>query len=379
MNSIGDLSVYWFLKIFLILSLFWCGWGISYRNPQNRFYGIYAAIVTIVYSVIEGLRWNRGVDYYNYYLELLGNQFKDDYEPLYKLIIDTFSSLFPYWLSFIIYSAFFITSFMLVLKHYPKYAVWALPLLFIITESASENLVRQFIGISFFLFGYNAYLNKKRITMFLFFLAVPLIHLSGVFVLAFFVLLYLFEFDNKMSTPWILLGCYILLYVVWDTANLSEYAQMLGSISFLSGSQFEGYVDNADRWFTSEGSLSSLNSSGILSVFSVVFNILINLVIIYYGFYLYKNNPSMRIPFWFVYFSIIIRLIGGDIELYNRFATWLFYFIPLVVGGIMQSVDMGRLEKRIVLVIVFMAYIYPLIRSIGIMPYSGCSFVWDRL
>ena len=87
----------------------------------------------------------------------------------------------------------------------------------------------------------------------------------------------------------------------------------------------------------------------------------------------------MRIPFWFVYFSIIIRLIGGDIELYNRFATWLFYFIPLVVGGIMQSVDMGRLEKRIVLVIVFMAYIYPLIRSIGIMPYSGCSFVWDRL
>lgn len=379
MNSIGDLSVYWFLKIFLILSLFWCGWGISYRNPQNKYFGLYAVIATVVYSVIEGLRWDRGVDYYNYYTELLGYQFKDDYEPLYKLIIDTFSSLFPYWFSFIIYSAFFIISFLLVLKHYPKYAVWALPLLFIITESAAENLVRQFIGISFFLFGYNAYLNKKYITMLLSFLAVPLIHLSGVFVIAFFAFLVFFDIDNRLSKPWLILGIYILLYFFWDTSFLGKYTQLLGSVSLLSGSQFDGYIENADRWFTTEGSLSYLNGGGVLSTASVVFGFLINIIIIYNGFYLYKKNRQFRIPYWFVYFSIVIRVIGADIELYNRFANWLYYFIPLIVAGVMTSPDMNRWEKRFTCFIVLMTYVYPLVRSIGIMPYSGCSFIWDRI
>ncbi len=379
-SNIGDINVYWTFKLFLILTLFWCGWAITYKNPNNKYYNCYAAIAITVYSIIEGLRWERGIDYRNYYLELTGYWQKDNIEPFYRLIVDIESSILPYWMVFILYSALLMTSFMLVLKHFPKMVIWALPLFFLITESGAENLVRQFIAISFFLLGYNAYLKKRKKIMLICFILVPLIHLSGIFVLFIFGLFSLLKLEEKMSKPWLLLSIYIVLYVVWDISNLSEYTKYLGVISMVSDTHLEGYLENADRWFTEEGSISLLHGEkGIASFANIVFKLLINLTIIYFGFYVCKKNRQMRIPFWFAYIYIIIQTIGGDIEIYNRLANWLYYLIPLIIGGILTAIPMNKWEKKIVYFIVFMAYFYPLIRNIGNMPYSGCAFVWDRI
>lgn len=379
-SNVGDIEVYWAFKLFLIFTLLWCGWAISYKNPNNKYYNCYAAIVITVYSIIEGLRWERGVDYHNYYLELTGYWQKENMEPFYRLIVDIESSILPYWMVFILYSAFLMTSFMLVLKNFPKTAIWALPLFFLITESGAENLVRQFIAISFFLLGYNAYLNGKKRVMMICFIAVPLIHLSGIFVLFMFGLCSMLKLDERMSKPWLLLGIYVVLYIVWDISNLSEYTKYLSMINIASDTHLEGYLENADRWFTEEGSISLLHGEkGIASLANLIFKLLINLVIIYFGFYECKNNEQMRIPYWFTYISIIIQTIGGDIEIYNRLANWLYYLIPLVVGGFLTTIPMNKWEKKIVYFIVFMAYFYPLIRNIGNMPYSGCAFVWDRI
>lgn len=379
-HNLGDIGIYWTFKIFLILTLLWCGWAITYKNPNNKYYNLYASIAIIIYSIIEGLRWNRGVDYRNYYLELTGIPMKENIEPLYKLIVDIESSILPYWLVFILYSAFFMAGFLMVLKHFPKTAVWALPLMFLVTEAGAENLVRQFIAISFFLVGYSAYLNGKRKFMLICFIAVPLIHLSGIFVLLMFGLFSLFKMDEKMSKPWLLVGIYVVLYLVWDISNLSQYTKYLNMINLASDTQFSGYIENAERWFTEEGSISLLHGEkNMASWANVIFKLLMNIIVIFYGFYLCKSDDKMRIPYWFAYMCIIIRTIGGDIEIYNRFANWLFYFIPLIIGGVLQMATLKKIERRILFFIVFMAYIYPLIRSIGNMPYSGCAFVWDRI
>ena len=378
-TTIGDLGIYWILKLLLISILYLCGWVITYRNPENKNFTFYAIVVAVTYSFVEGLRWNRGVDYHNYYLELLGLWKRKEVEPFYQFIVDICSSLFPYWFVFFLYSFLLITSFLLVVKRTPRCAVYALPLFFLITEAGAENLVRQFIGISFFLYGYAAFLKEKKCLACVLFAFVPLIHYSGLFAITLFVLFSILKLEEKMSKPWLLLGIYLVLYITWDVANLSEYVKFIDKLAFVSGTKFSGYIENSERWFTMEGSLSVINNTEGASSASIIFNVLINIVIIYYGFYVSKKDVNLRIPFWFAYCSIIISTIGGDIELYNRFVNWLYFFIPIVLGYVLVMVPFSKWERYVVYGIVFMAYAYPLLRAVGSMPYSGCSFVWDRI
>lgn len=377
--NLGNIEVYWGLKLFLILILTYSGYIITKYNGETKTFRFATSISIILYSLIEGLRWNRGVDYYNYYLELTGGFYeRENSELLYQLIIDICSSLFPYWLVFIGYSFLFIYSYTLIIKHFPKTAVWSFPLFFLITEAGAENLIRQFIGISFFLLAFNAYLQKRFKTMLLFLLAIPLIHLSGIFVIIVFLLITLLDIEKRMQKPWLLILIYLVLYMTWDTSYLSGFAESLGSININSDVGMGRYVENADRWFTEEGSISALNNSLSSSTATIIIQFSLNIITIYYGFYLCKKDKKLSIPFWFVYLSIILKVIGGDIELYNRFANWLYYFLPIILGGIICSLRKTKIEQSCIIIIFFFAYIYPLIMSIGKMPFAGCAFVWDK-
>ena len=87
-SSTGDPFVYWSFYVLLVLILTYCGWGISNDDEKQTHFRKYAWIAGISYSLIEGLRWLRGADYYHYYMDLDTN-FKagvctPDPEPLYE-------------------------------------------------------------------------------------------------------------------------------------------------------------------------------------------------------------------------------------------------------------------------------------------------------
>lgn len=67
--GVGEPIVYWFLRIFLLIVLTYCGWGISYDTPKR--YNKYAWFAGISYSLIQGLRWLRGADYPHYYNDIV--------------------------------------------------------------------------------------------------------------------------------------------------------------------------------------------------------------------------------------------------------------------------------------------------------------------
>ena len=67
--GVGEPIVYWFLRIFLLIVLIYCGWGISYDTPKR--YNKYAWFAGISYSLIQGLRWLRGADYPHYYNDIV--------------------------------------------------------------------------------------------------------------------------------------------------------------------------------------------------------------------------------------------------------------------------------------------------------------------
>ena len=119
----GDLFTFWILRIFLLLVFVVCGFGISY-DKKSRFC-VYSLVSGLCYSLIQGLRYARGVDYMHYKFDMEGHWFVDNYEVGYRFIVIFLSQWLhlPYWGCFICYSALLIFAVLLVLKRIPQMAV----------------------------------------------------------------------------------------------------------------------------------------------------------------------------------------------------------------------------------------------------------------
>ncbi len=379
-TNIGDPFTYWILRIILLLVLLYCGWGISYRN--EKFFNLYAIIALVFYSLIQGLRWNRGVDYHHYYSDLIGRWETPDPEPVYEFIVNIISNVLylPYWAGFIIYSALLIGAFLLVLKLVPKAAVWALPLFFLITPS-SENIIRQYLALAFVIYAFYAYLKGNKLLQYIFLAIVPLIHVSGLFAVVMFIL-----FTNlkiRLKSPIGLVAGYLLLYFFWNDSFFSLLTDSLSNLNVDGDHRMLGYTEDAGRWFSEEGSiglvLTGEKTKIAMSRLSIVTIFLSNIVIIYYGFKLSKTQPQLQCAYYCAYFAILIKTVGGDIEMYARFYNWLVWFSPLVIGAFMCFVPMKKLEYWIVASIIFAQFFfYGFIRQIGTIPFAGCAFVWDQ-
>ncbi|MBQ8805589.1 MAG: EpsG family protein [Bacteroidaceae bacterium] len=376
---IGDLLVYNVLRTLLFATLLLCGKTISISKKKGMI-TVCSVCIIVTFSLIEGLRWDRGPDYYNNYLLLTTNDLSIvKSEPLFNTIIGIFKkSLLPYWCAFIFFSFLYIYSFSKVVKEFPKAAVWALPIMFLVTVDAHENLIRQFIAISFFLFAYYFYIKQKKTPMLLCLICIFNIHLSGLFVIAIFLFLISFKIERYIRKPSLLVGIYLILHFFWDTSYLNPITNYLNTID-LGDVTMQGYIDNTDRWFTNEGSISALQGkSGAASFMTIFFRLVTNCTIIYWGFKAIKIDERLRIPYWFTFFAFIIHIIGGDIEIYRRFAWWLYYFMPLVLGAIWYLVPMNNKIRMTLMLIIAFSYTYSFIMRYTTIPYSGFAFVWDR-
>lgn len=215
--GVGDPVIYWILRIILLCILLFCGYGIGHYPKHSN---VFIYIAALFYSLIQGLRWQRGVDYVHYYNDLvslfgryggsIGYEITPDPEPLYKFwVYIFFYSDLPYYFAFIIYSLLLIVPILMIAKKYNKIAIYLLPIFYLITCTSSENLVRQYFALSFLEFAYVAYLYNRKIWMYILLLCVPLIHLSGLFGCVLFV--FFTYFNVKIRKPYILM---ILLAIV---------------------------------------------------------------------------------------------------------------------------------------------------------------------
>lgn len=376
---IGDLFTYNVIRLSLLAILLISGKMIS--SNKNK-YCIFAFVLLsiIAFSLIEGLRWDRGPDYYNNYLLLTTNDLNVvKSEPLFNFIIETFKgSLLPYWCAFIFFSFLYIFSYTNVIRKFPKAALWALPVMYLTTVDAHENLIRQFIGISFFILAYYNHIKGHRIATLLFLICATLTHYSGLFAVALFYTITLLKPENIIRKPIYLIATYLVLFFMWDTSYLSSITNYLTKIN-LGTDVMQGYLDNADRWFTNEGSISSLQGKdGAASLINTLFTLVRNCTIIYFGYNIIKYDQRLRIPYWFTFIALIIHIIGGDIEIYRRFAWWLYYFMPLVLGATWYLVPMNKKIRLLLMLIITFSYAYSFIMSFTTIPYSGFAFVWDR-
>ncbi len=376
----GEVFTYWFLKTLLLCLLIVCGSQI-YRNRNKSI--MYIILAVLAYSLIQGLRYNRGADYMHYKYDMEGHWFSDNYEYGYKFLVTLLSHYcdFPYWAIFIFYSLLLIVAAILVAKKLPKAAIWFLPLFYIITGNYSENLVRQYIAISFLLFAYYFYLCDNFKGMFLSLLLVPCFHLSGLYAVLLFVTLVYVKIGLNKIVPYFFIFLYLFLLFFWKSSYLnvvSSYISMFGDYQFA----FQSYVQNSDRWFTEEGSLSDiLDYKFQLSFLHSFFIAIGNLITIYYGYKCVKiSNQKFSIPYYFFIMSLLFSTIGcSDIELYIRFSQWSDFMTPLLVSLIIAYYPFkkGTLERKVIVGIYLAIYFYGDFFANYFANLGVYSFVWD--
>lgn len=387
-SSTGDPFVYWTFYVLLTLILAYCGWGIANDDDKQTHFKKYAWIAGISYSLVEGLRWLRGADYYHYYQDLATN-FQDfgfctgDPEPIYELWVNLFYSTgLPPTIAFIFYSALLIWGILLIFKRYPKAALWGLPVFFLLTNSQTENIIRQTLATSFLIFAYVAYLQEKKYLMFAMLCVVPLIHASGLYGVALFI--FFIYVKIPLNKPWLLVALFIFAYYIWNPKWFQGFADFLATLNLGEDVKMQNYLADSDRWFTTEGSMANVLGKGVqqLSIFYVIIKFLVNLFTVYVGFYVCKDDRKLQLIYYWAYVSLIIQIMAGDIELFIRFAHWTDIMMPILIGIVLTKISENKgvvQYKQLVYFVFAINFIfYGLIRNLGSLPYAGCGFIWDK-
>lgn len=379
--NLGNPVLYWTLKILLLATLFICGYLISYKDPKGVKFWKYSSWAILFYSLEMGLRWNRSWDYPHYYQDLTGELYTKYNDFTYLIWVDFFKFTgLPYWVAFIFYSAILIYAFLLLLQKYPKYAIWALPL-FLIIPTQADNHVRQFFAMAFLLMAYRFYLDHDYKKTILAFFCTITIHVSGLFALLFFLLVEFVPFDRRIKKPWILIVTYILFYFYWDTSNLDAFARTIGKLNLGEDVSMQGYLDKADYWLTNDSNISEKLGVKVVASKSyfIVLTLFINSLIIYYGFYVCRNNNKLRLLYWSFIFILFWRIFGGNNEIFSRISNWFICFEPLLIGAIWVESKFTKKYKYIVLFsFIYMFYYVGFVTKIFTVSLTGYAYIWDK-
>lgn len=382
-TSTGDPTVYWFFYILLLSILLFCGYRISKGGDLE--FKKFAKIAIVSFGLIEGLRWLRGADYWHYYQDL-ATCFKDSVctpepELLYDLWVNLFylTGLHPTF-GFIIYSGLLMAVYVYIFRRQPKAALWGLPVFFLVCGAMAENLIRQTLAMSFLILAYYFYVENKYRNMMLSLVVMPFIHISSFYGLALFLLFIYKKFPFKW--PLLFVGIYTFVYFFWNPEWFAGLAEFLGQFDLGDASR-SSYLENAERWFTEEGSISEVlgKDAAVTSFLFDSTGFLTNLCIVYFGFLVCKDNPKLHVAYYFAFLALTIKTMSGDIEILTRFSDWTMWMLPFIVGLIMSKSDVIKNPKlRIAILVIFaMKYIfYGVIRAFGSIPYAGCGFIWDR-
>lgn len=250
--------VYDSINILLIWIMYYMGSLIC----RGKNYWECCLLVIISFTLVEGVRYGRGVDYlhyidvYNYDLE--------NKQVLFTSINQFLKSLgVSAEYAFMVYACPFIAGAVIMLKPLKKYATYLFPLFLMSIISMHEAFIRQFLAMSF-VFMYisllnseiDAILNKKiKFSKVLCLLALVFVAYSihSISIIAILVVTILMVFVKKpfpwiYTVPLLVLGKFV-ISKSFDFSYLNSLLSFLGSFS----DKFSGYTENADMWFSADG------------------------------------------------------------------------------------------------------------------------------
>ena len=315
--------MFFILQSFLFVSCTYLGFLLSKKDKN-----IYFLMMVIIYTLIEGLRFGRGIDY-NVYVYVYDNVERfGEYSSSESFIFNALCLLLtklgmPYQALIMVCS--FILAFcgFTFLRRYRECLVFSVPL-FIMLSLSAENLFRWYTGFSFILMALLSYLDGRKKWFFVFLFIACGIHPALLLIVPVFWYC-LHRGDKILLSPWLAFAIYIVFSAVWDNSIMLRFTKVL---PFLLGNSehYSSYSDNAEMWLTSSNR----------DEYKIGFITIIRLIISF-PFYLFVGKKLVEIkPKLTPYYNMLVLGIVSypvvHIELANRYNQLLVFF-ECVIGA----------------------------------------------
>lgn len=372
--------IYIFLFILMLLSLYYSGKLMSIKRM-----GIYkaAALGIIIFTLNEGLRFGRGIDYNYYAIAFKQNLINHNstWDPIFLFIANLLGYLGIPWQGYVILMSFtLILACTIFLKNFRDVTKWAFPL-FAIFALPAENLMRWFFGFSFILIGTSYLLKKNDIKQtyifILFSLIAFFIHFALIPVAVIFYILTYIRKPIIKPLPAIIL--FFIIGIAFKTSFMEQFVDLMQLFSM--SERAESYQYQAEYWLT--GGFAGVEKSP----FPNYYELLLFIINVYWGYKLVKIHEH---KYTFVYNIFLIGFITfpicHQIELLTRFNNLFCIFQFIILAYIIQFLinDIKRVTNQTKKIAIFFSILVVLnfIRVQIFTPIADTPnhflYIWDK-
>lgn len=336
----------------------------------------FAAI--LIYTLNEGLRYGRGVDYnlYGQSYERLAIGIENNWPTIYSFIAHFFIELGIPWQGMVMFMSFlFILGTLFMLKEYKEILPIALPIFALVSASDVENLLRWFTGFSFIMIGIYFLIrgNNSIKKYFLFCLLACCFHLAlAPIPIAIFLI---YKFKKPILNPFFSLSIFFIIALSFQTEFMMRFADLANTLTTIS-ERFEAYSYRMDYWLTSGN--DGIEKSALPDLQSLFFYI----VTVILGYLVVKRTGDRYVFFYNLFLiGFLVYPISRQIELVYRFGAVFLFFRAVVVAIIIKYV---YILKHIKLVPIAAVVSLLLIINIGRRSFTNplnyperYLYVWD--
>ncbi len=369
---------YIFLNLLMMTVFIFTG---RFASKDEKNYWKYAIWCVIAFTLVLGLRYGRGNDYFRYVTTYIREDDKDQrLFTWFNYFLREILGIGRYYF-FVIYSFIFVLCAMISFKEYRQYIQWLFPLFLIAFTYVSEYTIRQGLGYSF-IFLFTMYLMKDEWEF-----KKKLPYLVGTFLAAFsihsanainaVIFLSVYYFFRKPITPLISIPCVILATFV--VGNIFDFNWLSPLLSFIGDvdSKYSHYADNSERWFSAESSNDALLRNSIIQLWQTWGEC----SLLYLGYKtINKYNATKIAIFYNVYWiGFVIWASFITIEILNRmgYSMYVYWIFPLaaVLYKMPKWSSIPFIYKFCYIGLTFYAYEY--LKYLFLRTREMYHFIWD--
>ena len=334
--------------------------------------------VLIVYSLVEGLRYGRAMDYFSYHDAFIGLKFPD-FEPLFAWFVNLLNiTNSPFYLGFVICSFMLILSGCLLIKEIRFAGLFALPLFYLDTIAQSSNLVRMYFSMGFIFLALKYLMQNKNNRVIIFLGFAFLTHYSSLVLFPF---IYLF---NKNQNPFKSRYVIVVLFIISNLfpPSLEFIAENISK--FAGTGLYEHYLENTSKWILAQD-LETIDNS--FSIYYYIRSYLTPLCVIWFGQEYIKKYKRYKYGVFYNLYVVGVLLMPSALtlptELFYRlclyFVTFKFIVLSIIFYEFFNKKSKYNFLSRAFILILLFDSIYLLSKTI--FNYSielGNHFIWDK-
>lgn len=364
---------YILFHLLLAIILIYYGKQISCKSINS--YWKLSLIPILAFTIEEGLRWGRNIDwcvYYYVYNDYLQG-FSSNHEILFQAIWKLYAFLnLPYPIIIASCSCLLIFAIFYFAKTYKSVSYILIPFIVFNCAGTATNLIRWYMGFSFLLIAIRLYQEEKRTLAILLTTCSVCTHIGLIIAVPIFYVL--LTYNKILFKPFAAIVISILLSVLFDPSIMGKFSFIF---DFFKGfDRLDTYANDATGWLTGEGQNadSERRSTSALLIANIPL-----WVYILVGYKICQNLNLIK-AYNLMLVGIYLKNTASGLELMGRFAYLFEPFICVMASyGIWHLMRQKRTFANTILLFISIIYI---LRKLYVfcapMEYEELMhYVWD--